>query len=263
MSGSQILNAYSVANIVLVSLFPITASFPPLCTYFFAGSECEMTWDELEVMVFAVIVGFIKNRKAQPGSWLEYTSPYFLYVKLGSSILLCRRDIKLGSLYIIMCIVVYLLFPEPVYAGPDKVEYFSDSNIQDEITRDKSITWLIAFYTPWSNTCVRLAPVFAQLSLEFANDKLKFGKVDISRFPEIAKEYKINTGVMSKQIPTVILFEGGKEITRRPAISVTGKVLMRFFFTKENLTYSFDLNELSAKTRAKCKTAERDHTKQD
>ncbi|EDV21723.1 uncharacterized protein TRIADDRAFT_59737 [Trichoplax adhaerens] len=241
MSGSQILNAYSVANIVLVSLFPITASFPPLCTYFFAGSECEMTWDELEVMVFAVIVGFIKNRKARPGSWLEYTSPYFLYVKLGSSILLCRRDIKLGSLYIIMCIVVYLLFPEPVYAGPDKVEYFSDSNIQDEITRDKSITWLIAFYTPWSNTCVRLAPVFAQLSLE----------------------YKINTGVMSKQIPTVILFEGGKEITRRPAISVTGKVLMRFFFTKENLTYSFDLNELSAKTRAKCKTAERDHTKQD
>lgn len=38
---------------------------------------------------------------------------------------------------------------------------------------------------------------------------------------------------MSKQIPTIILFEGGKETIRRPAISsVTGKVLMRFFFTK-------------------------------
>lgn len=26
--------------------------------------------------------------------------------------------------------VVYLVFPEPVYAGPDKVQYFSEPNVQ-------------------------------------------------------------------------------------------------------------------------------------
>jgi hypothetical protein len=38
---------------------------------------------------------------------------------------------------------------------------------------------------------------------------------------------------MSRQLPTVILFRGGKEITRRPAADDRGK-LIKFFFTEVN-----------------------------
>ena len=30
----------------------------------------------------------------------------------------------------VLFLVVYLVFPEPVYAGPDKVQYFSEPNVQ-------------------------------------------------------------------------------------------------------------------------------------
>lgn len=64
-------------------------------------------------------------------------------------------------------------------------------------------------------------------------DNLKFGKIDVGRYPDAAKKYGINDSSMSRQLPTVILFRGGKEITRRPAADDRGK-LIKFFFTEVN-----------------------------
>lgn len=60
-----------------------------------------------------------------------------------------------------------LLLPEPTYTGPDKVTYFrTAAGLEDEVNRDKRVTWLVAFYTAWNPNCVNMAPVFAQLSAE-------------------------------------------------------------------------------------------------
>jgi hypothetical protein len=60
---------------------------------------------------------------------------------------------------------------------------------------------------------------------------LKFGKIDVGRYPDAAKKYNINDSSMSHQLPTVILFKGGKEVTRRPAADSRGK-LIKFFFSE-------------------------------
>lgn len=39
----------------------------------------------------------------------------------------------------------------------------------------------VEFYAPWAPPCIHLEPVFAELSLTYTNDKLRFGKVDASR----------------------------------------------------------------------------------
>jgi hypothetical protein len=62
-------------------------------------------------------------------------------------------------------------------------------------------------------------------------ENLKFGKIDVGRYPDAAKKYGINDSSMSRQLPTVILFKGGKEVTRRPAADDRGK-LIKFFFTE-------------------------------
>ena len=59
-----------------------------------------------------------------------------------------------------------MVIPEPSYSGPEKIVYFRATSLEDEIARDKRITWVIAFYTVWSPSCVNFAPIFSKLSAE-------------------------------------------------------------------------------------------------
>jgi len=76
---------------------------------------------------------------------------------------------------------------------------------------------------------------------------LRFGKIDVGRYAEVAKEYHINTSSLSRQLPTIIMFQEGKELGRVPAI-VSGKV-QKFFFKEEDIVAAFDLNNLYAKCK--------------
>jgi thioredoxin 1 len=62
---------------------------------------------------------------------------------------------------------------------------------------------LVDFYANWCGPCKMLAP-----ELEKVESQIKTIKVDVDQFEELAREY----GVMS--IPTIILFDKGKEIKR-------------------------------------------------
>lgn len=117
-----------------------------------------------------------------------------------------------------------LLLPEPVYRGPENILHFKDSDLQEEI-RNKNVTWLIELYTAWSPPCIEFAHNFSELSAKYTLDNLKFGKVDLSRNPEAAERFKINTSSLSKQLPTLILFKNGREEMRRPIVNNNGKLL--------------------------------------
>lgn len=64
----------------------------------------------------------------------------------------------------------------------------------------------------------------------YALDNLKFGKVDIGRYPDAALKYHISDSSTSRQLPTLILFKGGKESERRPYADSKGK-LVKFLFS--------------------------------
>jgi hypothetical protein len=72
----------------------------------------------------------------------------------------------------------------------------------------------------------------------YSSETLRFGKVDVDKFPELAREYQIDASTASWQLPTLILFQGGTEIGRLPQIDVDGnatktildKVHQRYLF---------------------------------
>lgn len=68
-------------------------------------------------------------------------------------------------------------------------------------------------------------------SERYSLDNLKFGKVDVGRFPDLAKKYYIDDSSFSRQLPTVIIFKNGEEHMRRPAIDSKGK-LQKFIFSE-------------------------------
>jgi thioredoxin 1 len=69
-----------------------------------------------------------------------------------------------------------------------------------ELIQEKT---LVDFYANWCGPCKMIAP-----ELERVESDMKVIKVDVDEFEELAREY----GVMS--IPTLILFEQGKELKR-------------------------------------------------
>ena len=54
-----------------------------------------------------------------------------------------------------------------------------------------------------------------------------FYLVNLSTLPEMAKTYNINTSAISRQLPTLILFEDGKEVLRFPPYDDGSKRYMR------------------------------------
>jgi len=72
----------------------------------------------------------------------------------------------------------------------------------NELIKEKTI---VDFYATWCGPCKMLGPIFEEVSKEV---DINFVKVDIDNHEKLCREYK----VMS--VPTLILFENGKEVKR-------------------------------------------------
>ncbi len=85
-------------------------------------------------------------------------------------------------------------------------EEFTTETFTQKVTKNDGYA-VVDFYAPWCGPCQSFAPTFNEVGTEMA-DKATFGKVNVDEAGEIAQEL----GIMS--IPTLIVFKGGKEVTR-------------------------------------------------
>lgn len=238
-------------NILLSVSYIIAKKTPGLCSYLFASSEsqCELDGRETEILFFLAIVVMIRTRKTGSVTMINYLTSSFIYTKIANLILWMYADYIFGIAFGVVFIITALILPEPTYTGPENVTYFrTASALEDELQNDKKIVWMVAFYCVWMPACVNLAPIFSEISSEYHLENFRFGKVDIGRFQNIAKKYCISDSSSSRQLPTLILFEDGEEVMRRPCADVNGKI-QAFFFSKDNIKTAFNLNSLYKKRR--------------
>ena len=66
---------------------------------------------------------------------------------------------------------------------------------------------LIDFWAPWCMPCKMIAPAIEELAVELSAE-IKVAKANVDDSPELATELSI------LNIPTLVLFKGGKEVTR-------------------------------------------------
>ena len=81
-----------------------------------------------------------------------------------------------------------------------------NNNFKEQVLDNEGIT-IVDFFAVWCGPCKIFSPIFEKVSNKFEN--IKFCKLDVDKNRLIAKQY----GVMS--IPTIIIFENGKEIKRK------------------------------------------------
>jgi len=247
----EYLHGYYILNAVVSAVFPLIRGIEPLCTCLFELSEdgtCTFDYRDIEIMMFLAFVIVIKNRKWQSAK--EYISNLFMFSKCANFLLLVRQDLRWGFLYGLLCIILFIAFPEPSYSGPDNISYFRGSGLDDALIQNPKKIYLVEFFAVWSPECSRMSSAFARLSLRYGNDYFKFCKLDATKYEKVAEKYKIDCSVKSKNLPTLILFENGKEKMRRPVAQTGGKITP-YIFNEENMIRDFNLNEIYAATKGK------------
>jgi thiol-disulfide isomerase/thioredoxin len=158
--------------------------------------------------------------------------------------------------YAVLCLLHFLFFATPEPTGKTNILYYRANNLDDEIRADPRLTWFVCFYAPWSPPCQNFSSVFVDLSTRFGDLKtFKFVKFDVNRYQAEAIKFKIDTTTFSKQLPTVVLFQDGKEVKRRPQIDVKGRVLdKQRLLTADYLINEFGLAEIYTREANKVKT---------
>lgn len=232
---------YYVTNILLSIMFFLTKTIPFLCTQLY--DTCSINLQEYELLIF--LGSFVALRSKRQFSILDYLSHFCMFAKIVSLLMFWKQSIVYAILFAVLWLLHACFLQKPIYNGPDKVLYLRDLTFDQEVLHgDPKITWIIAFYTVWSPTCIKLQPIFAEISEQFGRENLKFGKLDIIRYPQFGSQFNIDTSGWSKQLPTLILFRKGRELVRRPAlINNPKKSVQKFVFNYETIVSAFNLNE--------------------
>ncbi|OBZ82179.1 Thioredoxin-related transmembrane protein 2-B [Choanephora cucurbitarum] len=80
--------------------------------------------------------------------------------------------------------------------------------------------WVVMLYANWSVACLNFEAVLAKLSIKYDVPHLKFGQIDIDLYPDLAEEFGVSKDPASFDLPTLILFQQGKEIRRLPELTL-------------------------------------------
>mgnify|MGYP001015038115 CR=1 FL=1 len=82
----------------------------------------------------------------------------------------------------------------------------TDANFESEVLASTTPV-LVDFWATWCPPCRRLAPTIEKLATDFVG-RVKVGKLDTDKNTEVAPNLRISS------LPTVVLFQGGKEVDR-------------------------------------------------
>ena len=91
--------------------------------------------------------------------------------------------------------------------------------------------------------------IVEQISDDNSDKDTNFGKIDLGRWPDAAKQFGIDASATSAQLPTLILFENGQETRRLPPVKPNGDVT-RVRFDREGIERVFELNRNGGKNNA-------------
>jgi len=178
---------------------------------------------------------------------------FFMYGKVGVLAALYYLDATLFGWYAAYCVGAWLFpsFPRsrsssprtltliaravlfagvghPVYSGPSKLRMLNPALVERLITRAKTPAarnWLVYFYAEWSDYCLEHDAMVAELSLTYSSEALQFGRVDLNQWTDLATTYNIDVSATSWQLPTLILFQDGKEAVRLPQFDAKDKII--------------------------------------
>ncbi len=82
----------------------------------------------------------------------------------------------------------------------------TEGNFEQEVAKSATPV-LIDMWAAWCGPCRMIAPMVEELAGKYQG-KIKVGKLNVDEHPQVAGRFRI------MNIPTLLLFKGGKEVDR-------------------------------------------------
>jgi len=204
---------------------------------------------ELEVAMLVATASFARLRRCVSAE--ELAEKALFHGKVGIAVLLWyAQGWPLTLAYLAAAVLLALLVPPPRAVGGGgggahvmdlDVDSF-DARVRRPEGGGKGF-FLVCFYAGWCESTTHFRPIFQRLARAHgAAGHVRFGEMDVAVAADVAEEYSIDTGGLSRQLPTVILFSGeGNELARLPPFGEDGKV-KRVRLEEKTVTRYFGLD---------------------
>ncbi len=142
----SLLHAHYLTNILLAVSYYLLKYIPFLCDIIF--DSCILEWREWEIFVLLLIFVSVKSRKATTP--LQYLNTICTFSKGANVILFWRESSMHTFIFVLLWFLHFVFLPQPMYKGPENIQYFRGTHLDHEIKADDRISWLVCFYAPWS-----------------------------------------------------------------------------------------------------------------
>lgn len=175
-----------------------------------------------------------------------YLSSAFMFSRVAVLVCLWYMDSRLAAIFAALWTLIYAVCPQPRYKLPDSITTLNNISFRDRIVKNKHQTiYVLWCHATWSARCSQLAPVLASLSKSYTHVRLKFARLDVSKFPTVAEDLGVSMSAASKQLPTVLCFKMGKELARIPHVDSNGVVDPKWSkgFTAGHVAQELNLNQ--------------------
>lgn len=97
---------YYPLSALLAAAFLLVRKVPPLCRGLPSqredGNPCDFDWREVEILMFLSAIVMMKNRRSITVE--QHIGNIFMFSKVANAILFFRLDIRMGLLYLTLCI---------------------------------------------------------------------------------------------------------------------------------------------------------------
>lgn len=245
-------SVYYGVHILIFAVYYCSRSYLAAGSFFSQRSLSAMGFSGEEAILAMIVFNCSMKSRYLP-SWPSVWSQFFNSMKLGVLVIFCASKAwMLVFTWLMACLAIFLLVEQPEYSGPDKVISLisgisrTERSIETRILEaKKDQQHLVCFHANYHEACIHFLSIFRELSSRYATDQLHFAEIDVGRFQNIAKKYSIETRTMiSRQLPTVILFKGGAEMKRLPSFQAN-KTILKTLMTGRAIFEHFDLEKLS------------------
>ena len=169
---------------------------------------------EVQILATGSVVILAKYLKSP--TWEAFFMNFFFFAKSCFIIVLYFSNTWLMLWYINICLICWILFKMPFPVYPHKFTDFKSVSEFDAAVLSTFCSWVILFYSPEHLQCITTNSLWCSMSLKYSTNKLKFGKVDVNEGFYIASKCKIDNDNFSNRLPTLIVFNNGKEGKRFP-----------------------------------------------